>query len=100
MTSNTLLNEGRFNKYIEYSLLTQGNLNEFIKEAMAERVLVFKTHPIINSTAIFVGDMGLSQRINYTSTGSGVNLVARLKREFSPCYSRNVLRSFTAVQPT
>jgi hypothetical protein len=100
MTNNTLLNEGRLNKYIEYSLLTKGNFNEFIKKAMAERVLVFKTHPIINSTTVFVGDMGLSQRINYRSTGGGINLVARLKREFSPCYSRNVFRSFTALQPT
>jgi hypothetical protein len=99
MTSNTLLNESRLNKYIECSLLTQGNFNEFIKEDMAERVPVFNTHPIINSTTIFVGDMGLSQRLNYNSLGGGVNLVARLKREFSPCYSRNVLRSFTALQP-
>lgn len=64
---------------------------------MAERVLVFKTHPIINSTTIFVGDMGLNQRLNYTSTSNGVNLVARPKREFSPCHIGNVLRSFTAV---
>lgn len=100
MTSNTLLNEVRLNKYIEDSLLTKGNFNEFIKEAVAKRVPVFKPHPIINSTAIFVGDMGLSQRINYTSTGSGVNLVARLKSEFRPCHIRNVPRAFAALQPT
>jgi class 3 adenylate cyclase len=67
---------------------------------MAERVLVFKTHPIINSTTIFVGDMGLSQRFNYNSLGSGINLAAGLKSEFRPCHIGNVPRSFTALQPT
>jgi hypothetical protein len=99
MSSNTLLNEGTPNKYIDASLLTTGNLNEFIKEAMAKSMPVFNPCPIINSTTVFVGDMGLGQRLNYNSLGGGVNLVARLKREFSPCYSRNVLRSFTAMQP-
>lgn len=98
MTSNTLLSEGRLNKYIEDSLLTQGNLNEFIKEAMAERVPVFDPHPIINSTQVFVGDMGLSQRINYISLGDSFNLAPTLKREFKPCHIRHVPRSFTAMQ--
>jgi hypothetical protein len=98
MTSNTLLSKSRLNKYIEDSLLTQGNFNEFIKEYMAESMPVFNPHPIINSTTVFVGDMGLSQRISYSSTGDGVNLVARLKREFSPCYIRNVLGPFTTLQ--
>jgi hypothetical protein len=98
MTSNTLLSESRLNKYIEDSLLTQGNFNEFIKEAVAKRVPVFKPHPIINSTAIFVGDMGLSQRINYISLGDSFNLASALKGDFKPCYTRNVPRPFTAMQ--
>lgn len=98
MTSNTLLSESRLNKYIEDSLLIQGNFNEFIKEVMAERVSVFNPHPIINSTTVFVGDMGFGQRTSYSSTSDGVNLVARLKREFSPCHIRHVPRSFTAMQ--
>ena len=98
MTSNTLLSESRLNKYIEDSLLTQGNFNEFIKEDVAKRVPVFNPHPIINSTQVFVGDMGLSQRINYISLGDSLNLASTLKREFKPCHIRHVSRSFTAMQ--
>lgn len=98
MASNTLLSESRLNKYIEDSLLSQGNLNEFIKESVAKRVPVFNPHPIINSTQVFMGDMGLSQRINYSSLGDSFNLASKLKREFKPCYIRNVFRPFTAMQ--
>jgi adenylate cyclase len=120
MTSKILLNEGTLDKYIgdaqmafwnaplddpnhaknavRTALQMMGSLDEFNKEVMAEGVPAFGMGLGINTATVVVGNMGSSQRFDYTCLGDGVNLASRLEGQSKPYGVRIVLGSLTAMQ--
>jgi class 3 adenylate cyclase len=55
------------------------SLNEFNKEVMAEVVSVFIKSLGINAVTVTLGNMGSSQRFDYTCFGSRVNMAPQFK---------------------
>jgi adenylate cyclase len=101
MTSSILEEQGTLDKYIgdaqmafwnaplddpyharhavKAALNMLGKLDEFNKEVSAEGVPPFGMGLGINTATVVVGNMGSTQRFDYTCLGDGVNLASRLE---------------------
>ena len=118
MTAKILENEGTLDKYIgdaqmafwnaplddaqhaknavRTGLQMLGSLDEFNKEIETEGVPAFGMGLGINTDVVVVGNMGSSQRFDYTCLGDGVNLASRLEGQSKPYGVRIVLGTKTA----
>jgi adenylate cyclase len=118
MTAKIIQNEGTLDKYIgdaqmafwnaplddpqhaknavRTALEMMGSLDAFNKEVMAEGVPPFGMGLGINTATVVVGNMGSSQRFDYTCLGDGVNLASRLEGQSKPYGVKIVLGSLTA----
>ena len=120
MTAAILRNNGTLDKYIgdaqmafwnapvdepnhakmavKTALEMMESLDEFNKEIAAEGVPAFGMGLGINTGTVVVGNMGSSQRFDYTCLGDTVNLASRLEGQSKPYGVRMVLGPDTAVQ--
>jgi len=64
---------------VRSALKMLGKLDEFNKEVGAEGVPAFGMGLGINTATVVVGNMGSTQRFDYTCLGDGVNLASRLE---------------------
>jgi adenylate cyclase len=118
MTAKIIENEGTLDKYIgdaqmafwnaplddadhakhavKTALEMMGSLDEFNREIVAEGVPPFGMGLGINTDTVVVGNMGSSQRFDYTCLGDGVNLASRLEGQSKPYGVRIVLGPRTA----
>jgi adenylate cyclase len=120
MTAKIIENEGTLDKYIgdaqmafwnaplddvnhaknavRTALQMMGSLDAFNQEVTAEGVPAFGMGLGINTDTVVVGNMGSSQRFDYTCLGDGVNLAARLEGQSKPYGVKIVLGAKTAEQ--
>ena len=120
MTAKIIENEGTLDKYIgdaqmafwnaplddenhaknavRTGLQMMGSLDAFNQEVTAEGVPAFGMGLGINTDTVVVGNMGSSQRFDYTCLGDGVNLAARLEGQSKPYGVKIVLGPKTAEQ--
>ena len=118
MTAKILENQGTLDKYIgdaqmafwnaplddaehaknavRTGLQMMGSLDAFNAEIAAEGVPAFGMGLGINTDTVVVGNMGSSQRFDYTCLGDGVNLASRLEGQSKPYGVKIVLGSKTA----
>ena len=118
MTAKILDNNGTLDKYIgdaqmafwnapvdeprhahqavKTALEMMGSLDGFNQEITAEGVPPFGMGLGINSAVVVVGNMGSSQRFDYTCLGDGVNLASRLEGQSKPYGVKIVLGQRTA----
>ena len=118
MTAKIIENEGTLDKYIgdaqmafwnaplddadhakhavKTALEMMESLDEFNREITAEGVPPFGMGLGINTDTVVVGNMGSSQRFDYTCLGDGVNLASRLEGQSKPYGVRIVLGPRTA----
>jgi adenylate cyclase len=118
MTAKIIENEGTLDKYIgdaqmafwnaplddanhaknavKTALQMLENLNEFNEEIKSEGVPAFGMGLGINTDVVVVGNMGSSQRFDYTCLGDGVNLASRLEGQSKPYGVKLVLGPKTA----
>ena len=118
MTAKIFENEGTLDKYIgdaqmafwnaplddadhakhavKTALQMLGNLEEFNNEVAKEGVPAFGMGLGINTDTVVVGNMGSSQRFDYTCLGDGVNLASRLEGQSKPYGVKIVLGTKTA----
>jgi adenylate cyclase len=118
MTAKILENAGTLDKYIgdaqmafwnaplddpdhainavRTALQMMESLDEFNREISAEGVPPFGMGLGINTGTVVVGNMGSSQRFDYTCLGDSVNLASRLEGQSKPYGVRIVLGSRTA----
>jgi adenylate cyclase len=118
MTAKIIENEGTLDKYIgdaqmafwnaplddpdhaknavRTALQMMESLDEFNREISAEGVPPFGMGLGINTGTVVVGNMGSSQRFDYTCLGDSVNLASRLEGQSKPYGVRIVLGSRTA----
>jgi len=73
-----------------------GDLDAFNREIAAEGVPPFGMGLGINTDTVVVGNMGSSQRFDYTCLGDGVNLASRLEGQSKPYHVQIVLGPKTA----
>jgi len=74
------------------------NLDEFNNEITKEGIPAFGMGLGINTGTVVVGNMGSSQRFDYTCLGDSVNLASRLEGQSKPYGVRMVLGPDTALQ--
>jgi len=120
MTKKILENNGTLDKYIgdaqmafwnapvdepnharmavKTALEMMESLDEFNKEIVVEGIPPFGMGLGINTATVVVGNMGSTQRFDYTCLGDGVNLASRLEGQSKPYGVRIVLGPDTAVQ--
>jgi adenylate cyclase len=120
MTGKIIENDGTLDKYIgdaqmafwnaplddvnhaknavRTALQMMGSLDAFNREVTAEGVPAFGMGLGINTDTVVVGNMGSSQRFDYTCLGDGVNLAARLEGQSKPYGVKIVLGPKTAEQ--
>ena len=120
MTAKILDNQGTLDKYIgdaqmafwnaplddprhahnavRTALAMLGNLDEFNREISKEGVPAFGMGLGINTDTVVVGNMGSSQRFDYTCLGDGVNLASRLEGQSKPYGVRIVIGPLTNQQ--
>jgi len=118
MTAKILDNNGTLDKYIgdaqmafwnapvdeprhahqavRTALQMMGSLDGFNKEISDEKVPPFGMGLGINTAVVVVGNMGSSQRFDYTCLGDGVNLASRLEGQSKPYGVKIVLGQRTA----
>jgi len=118
MTAKILENNGTLDKYIgdaqmafwnapldepahakmavKTALEMLGSLDAFNEEIASEGVPAFGMGLGINTDTVVVGNMGSSQRFDYTCLGDGVNLASRLEGQSKPYGVRIVLGTKTA----
>lgn len=118
MTAKILENNGTLDKYIgdaqmafwnapvdeprhahqavKTALQMMGSLDEFNRSIAADGVPPFGMGLGINSAVVVVGNMGSSQRFDYTCLGDGVNLASRLEGQSKPYGVKIVLGERTA----
>lgn len=118
MTAKIIENEGTLDKYIgdaqmafwnaplddpdharnavRTALQMMESLDEFNREIATEGVPAFGMGLGINTGTVVVGNMGSSQRFDYTCLGDSVNLASRLEGQSKPYGVRIVLGSRTA----
>ena len=118
MTAKILENQGTLDKYIgdaqmafwnaplddaahaknavRTGLQMMGSLDAFNQEISAEGVPPFGMGLGINTDIVVVGNMGSSQRFDYTCLGDGVNLASRLEGQSKPYGVKIVLGPKTA----
>jgi adenylate cyclase len=117
MTAKILENNGTLDKYIgdaqmafwnaplddpdhakhavKTALEMLGSLDAFNAEIASEGVPAFGMGLGINTAEVVVGNMGSSQRFDYTCLGDGVNLASRLEGQSKPYGVRIVIGSLT-----
>jgi adenylate cyclase len=83
---------------VKTALQMLGKLDDFNNEVAKEGVPPFGMGLGINTATVVVGNMGSSQRFDYTCLGDGVNLASRLEGQSKPYGVRIVLGSDTASQ--
>ena len=120
MTAKILENQGTLDKYIgdaqmafwnaplddprhahnavRTALAMLGSLDAFNSEISKEGVPAFGMGLGINTDTVVVGNMGSSQRFDYTCLGDGVNLASRLEGQSKPYGVRIVLGHITNEQ--
>jgi adenylate cyclase len=113
MTAKILQNEGTLDKYIgdaqmafwnaplddkyhaihavKTALEMLGDLDRFNKEIALEGVPAFGMGLGINTGNVVVGNMGSSQRFDYTCLGDSVNLASRLEGQSKPYHVKMVI---------
>ena len=113
MTAKIIQNEGTLDKYIgdaqmafwnaplddemharhavKTALEMLGDLERFNKEIAAEGVPPFGMGLGINTGSVVVGNMGSSQRFDYTCLGDTVNLASRLEGQSKPYHVKMVI---------
>ena len=120
MTAKILENQGTLDKYIGDAQMAFWNaplddaehaknavrtglamlkdLDKFNEEIAKEGVPAFGMGLGINTDTVVVGNMGSSQRFDYTCLGDGVNLASRLEGQSKPYGVKIVLGPKTAEQ--
>lgn len=120
MTAKIIENDGTLDKYIgdaqmafwnaplddpqhaknavRTALQMMESLDEFNREITAEGIPAFGMGLGINTDTVVVGNMGSTQRFDYTCLGDGVNLAARLEGQSKPYGVKIVLGPQTAEQ--
>lgn len=120
MTAKIIENEGTLDKYIgdaqmafwnapldtpnhakmavKTALQMMESLDAFNKEITAEGIPPFGMGLGINTGTVVVGNMGSSQRFDYTCLGDSVNLASRLEGQSKPYGVKMVLGELTAEQ--
>lgn len=120
MTAKILENEGTLDKYIgdaqmafwnaplddikhaknavKTGLQMLGSLQAFNDEISKEGVPAFGMGLGINTATVVVGNMGSTQRFDYTCLGDGVNLASRLEGQSKPYGVKMVIGPLTAKQ--
>jgi adenylate cyclase len=120
MTAKIIENEGTLDKYIgdaqmafwnapldtpnhaklavKTALQMMESLDEFNKEIKEEGIPAFGMGLGINTGTVVVGNMGSSQRFDYTCLGDSVNLASRLEGQSKPYGVKMVLGELTAEQ--
>ncbi len=118
MTAKIIENDGTLDKYIgdaqmafwnaplddanhavnavRTALQMMESLDEFNREITAEGIPPFGMGLGINTGTVVVGNMGSSQRFDYTCLGDSVNLASRLEGQSKPYGVRIILGSRTA----
>ena len=113
MTAKIIENEGTLDKYIgdaqmafwnaplddadhaknavRTALQMLGSLDAFNREVTAEGIPAFGMGLGINTDTVVVGNMGSSQRFDYTCLGDGVNLASRLEGQSKPYHVAMVI---------
>ena len=113
MTAKIIQNEGTLDKYIgdaqmafwnaplddadhakhavKTALEMLGDLERFNKEIASEGVPPFGMGLGINTGSVVVGNMGSSQRFDYTCLGDTVNLASRLEGQSKPYHVKMVI---------
>lgn len=113
MTAKIIENEGTLDKYIgdaqmafwnaplddadhaknavRTALQMLGSLDAFNKEVTAEGIPPFGMGLGINTGTVVVGNMGSSQRFDYTCLGDSVNLASRLEGQSKPYHVAMVI---------
>jgi len=81
---------------VRTGLQMMGSLDAFNAEISAEGVPPFGMGLGINTDTVVVGNMGSSQRFDYTCLGDGVNLASRLEGQSKPYGVKIVLGPKTA----
>jgi adenylate cyclase len=81
---------------VKTALSMLGDLDAFNKEISSEGVPPFGMGLGINTADVVVGNMGSSQRFDYTCLGDGVNLASRLEGQSKPYGVKMVLGARTA----
>jgi adenylate cyclase len=120
MTAKIIENNGTLDKYIgdaqmafwnapldepnhakmalKTALQMMESLDDFNKEIKEEGIPAFGMGLGINTGTVVVGNMGSSQRFDYTCLGDSVNLASRLEGQSKPYGVRIVLGALTAEQ--
>lgn len=83
---------------VRTALEMMGSLDAFNEEIAKEGVPAFGMGLGINTDTVVVGNMGSSQRFDYTCLGDGVNLASRLEGQSKPYGVKIVLGPITADQ--
>jgi adenylate cyclase len=81
---------------VKTALQMMESLDAFNKQVTEEGIPAFGMGLGINTAEVVVGNMGSSQRFDYTCLGDGVNLASRLEGQSKPYGVRMVLGSRTA----
>jgi adenylate cyclase len=83
---------------VRTALQMMESLDAFNEEITAEGIPAFGMGLGINTGTVVVGNMGSSQRFDYTCLGDAVNLASRLEGQSKPYGVRIVLGPLTAEQ--
>lgn len=83
---------------VKTALQMMESLDEFNAEVVAEGIPAFGMGLGINTGVVVVGNMGSTQRFDYTCLGDSVNLASRLEGQSKPYGVRIVLGPITAEQ--
>jgi len=83
---------------VKTALEMMESLDEFNRQVVAEGTPAFGMGLGINTANVVVGNMGSTQRFDYTCLGDGVNLASRLEGQSKPYGVRIVLGTLTAEQ--
>jgi adenylate cyclase len=83
---------------VKTALEMMESLDAFNKEIQEEGIPAFGMGLGINTGTVVVGNMGSSQRFDYTCLGDSVNLASRLEGQSKPYGVKMILGSLTAEQ--
>ena len=83
---------------VKTALQMMESLDEFNNEITKEGIPAFGMGLGINTGTVVVGNMGSSQRFDYTCLGDSVNLASRLEGQSKPYGVRIILGELTAEQ--